>query len=213
LVAADKKKTTDKLKVVEKPLTATMEDYLEAIYDLDKDKKVVRVKDIAKRLDVKMPTVTSALKTLNERGLVHYEKYEYVELTTEGTAVGHEMHRRHVLLLKFLTDILKIDFQTADEEACKMEHALSVATLERLADFMSFVQECPRAGESWLNHFETFRIEGQKPAHCATCTDTFACDVIEQAVTAKRPKRQPKRTVVRPETVKTSGKRRKTKKL
>jgi len=50
-----------------------MEDYLEAIYDLNKDKKVIRVKDIAKRLDVKMPTV-SVLRTLNERGLVNYEK-------------------------------------------------------------------------------------------------------------------------------------------
>jgi len=46
-----------------------MEDYLEAIFDLDKDKRVVRVRDIAKRLDVKMPTVTSMLRTLNDRGL------------------------------------------------------------------------------------------------------------------------------------------------
>ena len=53
----------------EKPLTSVMEDYLEAIFDLGKEKKVVRVKDIAKRLDVKMPTVTNMLKTLSGRGL------------------------------------------------------------------------------------------------------------------------------------------------
>lgn len=176
--AAKKDKTSPKKKLADKPLTSTMEDYLEAIYDLDQDKKVVRVKDIAKRLDVKMPTVTSALKTLNERGMVHYEKYEYVELTREGSAVGHEMHRRHRLLLTFLTDILKIDHQVADEEACKMEHALSLSTLERLADFMAFIQDCPRAGESWLEHFDTYRSSGKKPQACAGCTEQFSCEEI-----------------------------------
>ena len=52
----------------DRPLTSVMEDYLEAIFDLDQDKKVVRVKDIAKRMSVKMPTVSSMLKTLNARG-------------------------------------------------------------------------------------------------------------------------------------------------
>jgi DtxR family Mn-dependent transcriptional regulator len=159
----------------EKPLTSTMEDYLEAIFDLDKDKKVVRVRDIAKRLDVKMPTVTSMLKTLNDRGLVHYEKYEYVELTDMGAGVGREMRRRHQMLYRFLTDILKIDAKTADDEACKMEHTLSLATLESLTDFMEFIQACPRAGESWLHYFEEFRRIGHKPENCEACAEKVAC--------------------------------------
>lgn len=57
-----------------KTLTSVMEDYLETIFNLEIDKKVVRVKDIAGRLKVKMPSVTSMLKTLSERGLVNYEK-------------------------------------------------------------------------------------------------------------------------------------------
>ena len=101
-----------------------------------------------------MPTVSSMLKTLNDRGMVNYEKYEYVELTKDGADVGKEIRRRHELLLKFLMDILKIDLKTADEDACKMEHALSDVTLGSLTDFMSFIQSCPRAGESWLQHFE-----------------------------------------------------------
>jgi len=132
-------------RVVKKPLTSVMEDYLEAIFDLDKEKKVVRVKDIAKRLRVKMPTVSSMLKTLSGRGLVNYEKYEYVELTKSGADIGKEMRRRHQVLLRFLTEILKIDSKTADEEACKMEHTLSVSTLDSFTEFMEFVQACPRA--------------------------------------------------------------------
>jgi DtxR family transcriptional regulator, Mn-dependent transcriptional regulator len=76
-----------------KPLTPVMEDYLDAIFDLDKEKWVVRVRDIAKRMHVKMPTATSMLKTLSERGLVNYERYEYIELTKEGAGVGKEMRR------------------------------------------------------------------------------------------------------------------------
>lgn len=160
-----------------KPLTSTMEDYLEAIFDLDRDKRAVRVRDIAKRLDVKMPTVTSMLRALNDRGLVHYEKYEYVELTDNGADVGREMRRRHQMLFRFLTDILKIDAKTADGEACKMEHTLSLTTLEALTDFMEFIQTCPRAGESWLHYFEEFRRVGHRPENCETCAEQVACEL------------------------------------
>lgn len=150
---------------------------MEAIFDLGQEKKVVRVKDIARRLDVKMPTVTSMLKTLSKRGLVHYEKYEYVELTREGLDVGREMRRRHGILYRFLTDILKIDTQVADEEACKMEHTLGETTLATLTDFMAFVQECPRAGESWLKHFEEYRIHGFDPEKCRDEGGGFVCEM------------------------------------
>jgi DtxR family Mn-dependent transcriptional regulator len=162
--------------VEKKPLTPAMEDYLEAIFDLDKYKKVVRVKDIAKRLHVKMPTVSSMLKTLNERGLVNYEKYEYVELTKIGADVGKEMRRRHEVLRRFLTEILKTDFTTADQEACKMEHTLSASTLDSLTDFMAFVQSCPRTGESWLHNFEEYRQHGHRPEKCLERSKSFSCE-------------------------------------
>ncbi|MEA1901135.1 MAG: metal-dependent transcriptional regulator [Thermodesulfobacteriota bacterium] len=77
--------------ISKKPLTPAMEDYLEAIFNLGKEKRVVRVKDIAKRLGVKMPTVTSMLNTLSKRELIDYEKYEYLELTKKGIDVGKEI--------------------------------------------------------------------------------------------------------------------------
>ncbi len=170
----------------EKPLTSVMEDYLETIFDLDKNKKVVRVKDIAKKMDVKMPTVTSMLKTLSQRGMVHYEKYEYVELTHDGADVGREMIRRHGILKKFLTDILKIDLETADEEACKMEHSLSPETLDSLVDFMEFIQVCPRAGRSWLQHFQEYRIHGHDPEKCMEQIEHFQCDFNDKMNSMKK---------------------------
>ena len=143
-----------------------MEDYLEAIFDLDQEKKFVRVKDIAMRMDVKMPTVSSMLKALNDRGLVNYEKYEYVELTKNGADIGKEVRRRHEVLLKFLTEILEIEYRVADEEACKMEHTLSSNTLDSLTGFMEFFQTCPIAGESWLKYFKEYRRQGHRPETC-----------------------------------------------
>ncbi len=156
----------EKDKKSKKPLTSVMEDYLEAIVELDEYKKVVRVKDIAKRMDVKMPSVSSMLKTLNDRGLVNYEKYEYVELTKSGADIGKEMQRRHEILNQFLADILKIEPGVADTEACKMEHALSAETLDRLTTFMAFIQACPQTGKSWLRYFEEFLQNGRKPDEC-----------------------------------------------
>jgi DtxR family transcriptional regulator, Mn-dependent transcriptional regulator len=170
----------NKKKVVKKPPTSVMEDYLEAIFDLGKEKRVVRVKDIAKRMDVKMPTVSSMLKTLNTRGLVNYEKYEYVELTKDGADIGKEIRRRHEVLLKFLTEILNIEFKIADEEACKMEHTLSPTTLDSLTDFMEFIQTCPRAGESWLHYFEEYRLYGRSPEKCQARTEAFSCEFKNQ---------------------------------
>ena len=147
---------TKTINPADKPLTSVMEDYLEAIYELEKDHKVVRVRDIAKRMDVKMPSVTSMLKTLNERKLVHYEKYEYVELTDQGADIGREMRYRHEIIRKFLIEILQIDFKTADEDACRMEHTLSPSTLDSLTDFIEFIQTCPM-GEDRFWQFEDYR--------------------------------------------------------
>ena len=144
-----------------KPLTPTMEDYLEAIFNLGKNKRIVRVRDIAKKLGVKMPTVTNMLKTLSEKGLIEYEKYEFLELTGKGSDVGNDIDQRHQILRRFLTDKLKIDFDQADEDACKMEHAVSPTTLERFVDFMRFIEDCPRGGASWLEYFNEYREHRQ----------------------------------------------------
>ncbi len=160
----------------EKPLTSVMEDYLEAIFDLKKEKNFVRVKDIAKRMNVKMPTVSSMLKNLDKKKLVKYRKYEFVELTKNGAEIGKEIRRRHEILLKFLTKILNIDLKVADEEACKMEHTLSSATLDSLMNFIEFIDVCPRAGDTWLKYFQEYQVQGRKSEACLKHCRDFACE-------------------------------------
>ena len=134
-------------------LTPAMEDYLEAIYCIGQGKRVVRVKNIASRIGVTMPTVTSMLKSLNQKGFVDYEKHEYLELTPEGEKVGREINRRHQVLLSFLIDILGIDPEAADGEACRIEHGISAETMNRLVRFIGFIDRCPRTGPGWVKAF------------------------------------------------------------
>ncbi|MBN2538464.1 MAG: metal-dependent transcriptional regulator [Deltaproteobacteria bacterium] len=149
-----------------KALSSTMEDYLEAVLNLEKDKKIVRVKDIAQRMNVKLPTVTSMLNNLVENGLINHEKYEYVELTKKGNRIATDIYRRHVIFRDFLTGILNIDPKTAEEDACKMEHAVSPVTLEKFVKFMEFVEACPRGGSDWLQYFNDYLQHGRDDAEC-----------------------------------------------
>ena len=157
-----------------KALSSTMEDYLETILNLEKNKKFVRVKDIAQKMKVKLPTVTSMLNNLVKRGLINHEKYEYVELTKEGKRIAKDVYRRHVIFRDFLTGILNVDAITAEEDACKMEHVVSPVTLDRFIKFMEFVKTCPRGGADWLLHFDNYIRRGRDDAECLKKMKGFA---------------------------------------
>lgn len=146
--------------------SASMEDYLEAVAMLHSEGKVVRVKQIGQALGVKMPSVTAALRKLSEEGLVKHERYGYVELTTKGGKAAKEIFHRHEVLRRFLTEVLNIDSQIAQEDACRMEHAISSVTLGRLAKFMEFVEACPKGEPTWLTNYSYYLEHGEIPEEC-----------------------------------------------
>lgn len=152
--------------VDDRPLTAVMEDYLEAILELKRGDGVVRVRDLAKKMRVKMPSVTHMLKALGERGVVHYEPYGYVELTAEGQRIGGETLRRHSIIRSFLSEVLQVSPDAAEMDACKIEHALSDETLASLVVFIDFVQNCPLAGKEWLAHFREYKKGRRSRSAC-----------------------------------------------
>ena len=123
-----------------KEITPTMQDYLEAIGQLGSEEQVVRVKNIARQMNVKMPSVTEALKTLARDGLIRHEKYGYVELTQKGENIAEEIYSRHQTLFKFLNEILGVDPRTADEDACRMEHTISSTALKKLIEFIKSLE-------------------------------------------------------------------------
>ena len=146
-----------------------MEDYLEAIYRLEMQRGTVRVKDIAAAMAVKMPSVTSALQTLSQQGVLSYTRYRPVEFTPEGRRIAKGVYNRHQALREFLTDILQLDPKIAEEQACAMEHSVGSETLRRLLTLVDFIKRCPRGGDDWLKHLRGRWEEGPCDGDCKSC--------------------------------------------
>jgi DtxR family Mn-dependent transcriptional regulator len=158
-------------------LSESLEDYLEVILGLEEAKKVARAKDIAERMGVQRGSVTSALKSLEEKGLINYEPYSFVTLTEMGKQIAEEITLSHKELKHLLLNVLNIDEKTAETTACRMEHAIDRKSLERLLSFIDFVYKCPRAGEEWVRSFAGYCSSGMPGwEKCGQC--------IENCVTA-----------------------------
>jgi DtxR family Mn-dependent transcriptional regulator len=112
-------------------MTQSLEDYLEMVGFLS-DEGEVRVTDIAARLGVSKPSVLTALKILEEQGLLEHERYRSVTLTERGKEVAAEIRGRHDFLTSFLHDLLGVSLDIAEQDACKMEHVLSEETLKKM---------------------------------------------------------------------------------
>jgi len=134
-------------------ISSKLEDYLATIFHLVDQNRVARVSDIAQVMGVQMPTVTGALRHLAEHGLVNYEPYQFVTLTEAGAKIARGMIRRHDALKRFLAEVLSVPDETAEQDACGMEHALSEDSLAHLMRLLEFLESCPRAGTTLIGRF------------------------------------------------------------
>ena len=146
-------------------LSHSAQDYLEAILVLTSEMGKARVKEVAERLGVKKPSVVAAVKALMEKGLVHHEHYGYLELTPKGMSVAQQIYHRHQVLFRFFHRILGVEAQTAENDACQIEHYISPNTLERLVKLVEFVESFPdrEQDSKWLSHFRKYAETGEPP--------------------------------------------------
>jgi DtxR family Mn-dependent transcriptional regulator len=112
-------------------MTQSLEDYLKIISFLA-DEGPVRMTDIASRLRVTKPSVAAALKILKDLGFLEHERYGTVVLTDRGTRRAAEIRERYDFLIFFLRNIGGVSVETAEKDACRMEHILSPETIEKL---------------------------------------------------------------------------------
>jgi len=134
-------------------LTKSIEDYLEVMYNLEKVKGTIRVTDIAEELNVKPPSVVEAVDKISRLKLVSREKYGEIKLNKKGIKIAKGIVYKHTLLKDFL-DILGVDTEVAEREACAMEHILSDSTINKLKEFMEFIENCPEY-KDFLTSFKT----------------------------------------------------------
>ena len=133
------------------------EDYLERIHELIEAKGYARVVDIASSLKVRQASVTSMVQKLDRAGFVKYEKYRGLLLTDQGRAVACNIQNRHATLSRFFS-LFGLDAETQRADIEGIEHHLSPATLEMLADLAGFFEQDSEA----LRAFKQSRKRGKK---------------------------------------------------
>ncbi len=137
-------------------LSASLEDYIEAIFNLAGKDKTVRSTDIAKRLKVSKASVTGALRLLKERKLVNYKPYGLVTLTSPGRKAAADVARKHNILKSFMVNLLYVDLDTAQEAACRAEHTLGSDVIGKILAFIEFVTTGSRNGYDVAKEFKKF---------------------------------------------------------
>lgn len=140
---------------MDRRLSESLEDYMEAIFHIEVQKHAARAKDIADRLQVSNSSVTGALRLLSDKGLINYAPYDIITLTPKGKEVAQSVVLKHKTLVDFFVNILCIEHEKAEEAACRMEHGLSNDILQRFTQFMAFLDHCPSEHRAWLSSFET----------------------------------------------------------
>lgn len=146
-------------------LTSAMEDYLEAIYHLEQERRIARVRDIAQKLNVRMSSVSAALKTLGSRDLIKYDPHQFITLTEKGLTRAKEIVRKHEILKRFLNRILQIEESIAEDNACRIEHHLDPEVIENLIRFVEMVELCP------VEHIKQFERFSRTCANCEPCLE------------------------------------------
>ncbi len=158
-------------------LSESLEDYLEIILALSLEQASVRVRDIARAKQVRMPSVTAALHRLSERGLVEYQAREYVGLTPAGEMIANRLAGRHRFLTRFLCRLLHVPEHIAERDACGLEHHLSGESLDRLVAFVEYIETCPLVGPEFLRRFQSCFTQPEAEGRCGGgCVGLAQCD-------------------------------------
>lgn len=112
------------------------ENYLETIYILIKKFGFVRSVDLAKELNFSKPSVSRAIGILRDNGYVDIGENGNLLLTEKGQEKAKSIYERHLILTRFLVEVLHVEPKTAETDACRMEHIISEETFKRFKAFL-----------------------------------------------------------------------------
>jgi len=116
----------------------TEENYLKALFNIANKDGEVNVADLSKSLDLKMPTVTSMVKKLAKKKLVHYESYKPLRLTEKGKREAGLIIRKHRLTEMFLVNKMKLGWEDVHDIAEQIEHIQSPVFFEKMDEMLGF---------------------------------------------------------------------------
>ncbi len=152
-------------------LSATHEMYLKVLYRLQLASEVGRVRDLAKGLGVTASTVSAVLKKLELSGLVNHDHYGTVKLSPAGMRIAECIVRRFEIIRSLLSELLGVDDETAEVDACAMEHAVSPATVNRMESLLQAL----RSGAVALPVMPRTRLP---ITTCSDCEEIGTCQAV-----------------------------------
>ena len=117
-------------------LSASIEDYLETIYEYSEKNIRIKAVDIAKKMNISRASVTEALQKLAQKEYIIYEKNHPIELTEKGINIAKEVMHKHRILCDFFTKILKIDYEDAETNACRIEHVITQTAFDKIFEMV-----------------------------------------------------------------------------
>ncbi len=145
---------------METGLSYEAEEYVEEIYRLQKQGGTAKTTELAQALHVVPGSITNTIEHLEKHGLVTHVPYRGVRLTAEGEALAIDVIRRHRLAERLLTDVLKAEWSSVHEDACKLEHALTKNVVALLEKRLGHPKSCPH-GNPIPNENGAFKEEEQ----------------------------------------------------
>ncbi len=117
------------------------ENYLETILMLEDKNGTVRSIDIANELSYSKPSISRAMGILKENGLITMEKDGRILLTKEGREKANAIYERHLILTRFLSQVVGVDEQVAAQDACRIEHVISEESFRQIKEIVNSRQE------------------------------------------------------------------------
>ncbi len=163
-------------------LTPSLENYLRTIYDINQSKGIARVRDLAKQLKVKTPSVVSAIESLKNKNLVTQEKYGHIELTSKGKILAENLSRRKNTIVNFLVRILKIEENLAQKDACLLEHDFSPNTFRRMERMISFIERLEEKHPEIFEEFKKFIFDSNERVDMSKTKNLYELKDGEEAL-------------------------------
>ena len=118
-------------------LSASLEDYLEIIYNGANKEKYLRAVDISKKLQISRASVAEALRKLVSKGFINYDRHDSISLTEIGENIAKKIVSKHTILQRFFETTLGLTEEEASENACRIEHVITDNAFKKISEYMN----------------------------------------------------------------------------
>ena len=139
-----------------KKISASLEDYLEAIYLIIEEKQAVKAVEVARFLNVGRSSVTEALKSLASKGLVNYGRYDVLTLTPSGEKIAEKVIKKHKILYNFFKNVLNLNEEEENQNDCKIEHIISEHAFNKFTKYIEFNEKYSKNNEEYFKNLKDF---------------------------------------------------------